>query len=69
METTRASGALHFAADQCRGLLAPHRGAQSQIHVLALCCLQAEKARCGDQDPVCANWAEIPAEETPRAGG
>lgn len=41
----------------------PDRGAQSQIHMLALFCLQAEKARCGDQDPVCANWAEIPKEE------
>lgn len=50
-------------------LLAPHRGAQSQIHVLALFCLQAGKARCGDQDPACANWAEIPAEETPLGWG
>lgn len=55
-----------------RGLLAPNRGAQSQIHVLALFCLQAEKARCGqrrDQDPACANWAEIPTEETPLGWG
>lgn len=49
----------------------PGRGAQSQNHMLALFCLQAEKGRCGDQDPVCANWAEIPAGEisAPRAGG
>lgn len=37
--------------------------------MLALFCLQAEKARCGDQDPICANWAEIPAEETPLGWG